>query len=174
MIVAKGEPAGDVLGEGPEALAHPLPDRLERFEPICPVAGVKADALGRTVVDGNEHRGLALAGHHRGQVATPHLIDPLGGDRAVMGSRATRPAGTLMRQQAVLAHQPQDAAAAGAEAGKAQPRPQLAVALAMKGTGLQELPDLPRQVLVRHCAEWPRSPAFERLRSVAMAVDGGP
>jgi hypothetical protein len=32
-----------------------------------------------------------------------------------MGSRATRPAGTLMRQQAVLAHQPQDAAAAGAE-----------------------------------------------------------
>ena len=55
---------------------------------------------------------LPLAGHHRGQVGAPHLIDPLGGDRAVVGPRAVRPSGTLVRQQAILAHEPQNAASA--------------------------------------------------------------
>ena len=66
-----------------------------------------------------------------------------------------RAAGTLMGQQAMLAHQPQDAAPAGADAGEAQPRPQLAVALAMERAVLQELPDRPHQVLVRHRTERP-------------------
>jgi hypothetical protein len=80
---------------------------------------MNADALGRAVIDGDEHGSLPLARHDRGQVGAPHRIHPLGGDRAVMGPRAVRPAGTLVRQQAVLAPEPQDAAPAGADAGKA-------------------------------------------------------
>ena len=64
VIVAKGEAAGDILSERPEALAHRLPDRLEGLEAIGAMAGVKADAFGRAMVDRHEHRGLALAGHH--------------------------------------------------------------------------------------------------------------
>jgi hypothetical protein len=75
------------------------------------------------MIDRDEHRGLALAGHDRRQVGAPHEIDALGGDGAVVGARAPRPARALMRQQAVLAHQPQDAAPAGADAVEAQPRP---------------------------------------------------
>ena len=60
------------------------------------------------MIDGHEHRGLALAGHHRGQVGAPHQIDPFGGDRAIMCLWAVRSADALMGQQAVLAHQPQD------------------------------------------------------------------
>ena len=83
MIVAERETAGDVFGESAQALAHRLPDRLERLEAIRPPAGVDADALGRALgrlslpswrngpsalpmmIDRNEHRGLAFAGHHR-------------------------------------------------------------------------------------------------------------
>src|SRR4051794_4553201 len=53
--------------------------------------------------------------------------------------------GTLLRQQAVLAREPQDTAAAGADAGEAPPRPELAVALAVEGAARQELSDLPGQ-----------------------------
>ena len=59
-----------------------------------------------------------------------------------------RSADTLMRQQAVLTRQPKDTAPAGADALETQPRPKLAVALAMKGAGLQKLPDLRHQILV--------------------------
>ncbi len=34
VIVAKGEAMGDVLGEGAEALAHRLPDRLQGLEAV--------------------------------------------------------------------------------------------------------------------------------------------
>jgi hypothetical protein len=54
VIVAKGEAMGDVLGEGAEALAHALTDRLECLEAIGAAAGVKADALGRAMSDGHD------------------------------------------------------------------------------------------------------------------------
>ena len=61
------------------------------------MAGVDADALGRAMINSDEYRRLALAGHDRGQIAAPHYVDPLSGDPAVMGSRAMlRAAGTLM------------------------------------------------------------------------------
>src|SRR4051794_23931948 len=113
MIVAELKAGGGALGEGAKMLAHALTNGLERLEAIGASAGVEANALGRAVIDGNEHRRLTLAGHDRGQIAAPHDVDPLGGDRAVVGSRAMRAAGTLMRQQAMLAHEPQDAAPTG-------------------------------------------------------------
>jgi hypothetical protein len=174
VIVAQRQTVGHVLAEGAEALAHPLPDRLERLEAIPAAAGVEADALGRAVIDGDEHRGLALASHHRGQVGAPHKINAVGGDRAVVGARAARAASTLVRQQTMLARQPQDAAPAGTDAGGAQPCPYLPVALAMKWAGRQKLPNRPHQLLVRHRAERPGPPALDRPQPGAMAVDGRP
>src|SRR4051794_25667557 len=52
-------------------------------------------------------------------------------------------------------------------------RHQLAVALAMEGALGQQLPDLPHQVLVRHRAGRPGSPAFAGL-GVTVAVHGRP
>src|SRR3954454_3895061 len=85
-----------------------------------------------------------------------------------------RRAHPLVRQEAVLAREPEDAAAAGADAREAQPRPQLAVALAVKGAGGQELPDLLDQAIVRHRAERPGPLGGGFARSVPMAVDGRP
>src|SRR3954454_24624520 len=85
-----------------------------------------------------------------------------------------RRAHPLVGQQAVLAREPQDAATAGADAGEAQPRPQLAVALAVEGAGGQEPPDLLDQAVVRHRAERPGSLGGGSARSVPMAVDGRP
>src|SRR3954453_16640242 len=65
VIVAQPQAGGDVLGERAEALAHRLPDRLERLEAVGAATGVDADAPGRAVVDGDEHRGPALAGRDR-------------------------------------------------------------------------------------------------------------
>src|SRR4051794_41300105 len=80
--------------------------------------------------------------------------------------------GTLVRQQAVLAREPQDAAA-GANPREAQPRPQLTIALTVEGAVLQQLPDLPDQGLVRHRADRPRPPPLAAIRA-AVAVDGRP
>jgi hypothetical protein len=78
-----------------------------------------------------------------------------------------------MRQQAVLAREPEDAAAAGADALEAQPRPQLAVALAVEGAVPQQLPDRLDQGLVRHRAERTGPPTLAVGRA-AVAVDGRP
>ena len=136
VVVAEPKAGSDALGEAAVALPDGLLDRLESLEAVGAAAGVDADALGRAVIDGDEHGGLALAGHDRGQVGAPHDVHPLGGDRAVVGPRAVWPAGTLVRRQAVLAHEPQDAASAAADAGEAQPGPQPAVTLPMGGLSL--------------------------------------
>src|SRR3954467_5855227 len=65
------------LGERAEALAHRLLDRLERLKTIGATTGMDTDAFGRAVVNGDEDGSLALAGHHRGQIAAPHRIDPI-------------------------------------------------------------------------------------------------
>src|SRR5215212_5686616 len=75
------------------------------LEAIGAAAGMKTDALGRAVIDGDDcsvtvsaarvsslQGSLTLAGHDRGQIGAPHDIHPLGGDRAVVGARAVRPA----------------------------------------------------------------------------------
>src|SRR3954447_14890377 len=174
VIVAQLEAGGDVPGERTEALAHRLPDRLERLEAIGAATGVDADALGRAVVDGDEHRGLAFASRDRGQVGAPHQVDPLGGDRAVVGLRAPWPAGALVGQQAVRPHEPQDTAAAGADAGEAQPGPQLAVALAVERAVRQELSDRRCQALVRYGAARPGPLALAGRQGTSVAVDGSP
>src|SRR4051794_3766947 len=113
---------------------------------------------------------LAFASDDAGQVGAPHDVDPLGGDPAVMGSRAMRAAGTLMGQEAMLAHQPQDATPAGADTGEAQPRPQLAVALAMKRAAGQELADRCHQVVIRRGPAWPRPLALRHAGWAAVAI----
>jgi hypothetical protein len=125
MVVAEPETNRDSLGEGAGAVTLPyrLSDRVERLEAVGTAAGVNADAFGRAMIDRDEHRRLALAGHHRGQVGRPHDIDLLSDDGAVVGLRAARSAHPLMCQEAMCPHQSQDPAAAGADAGKAQPRP---------------------------------------------------
>src|SRR3954463_9626384 len=85
-----------------------------------------------------------------------------------------RPARWCANRRAVLAHEPQDAAPAGADAGKAQPGPQLAVALAMKGTVPEQLLDRCHQAFVRHRALRPGSPADGLLRVTTVSVNGGP
>src|SRR3954452_2314979 len=91
----------------------------------------------------------------------------------IVPSCALGPPGALRCQQAVRPHEPQDAAAAGADAGEAQPGPELAVTLAVEGAVPQELPDRLDQGLVRHRADRPGPPTLALIRA-AVAVDGRP
>jgi hypothetical protein len=50
VVVAQLQAARDALGEGAEAGAHALAERLERLEPRRPAGGVDADTLGRAVI----------------------------------------------------------------------------------------------------------------------------
>src|SRR5512134_3844215 len=64
-----------------------------------------------------------------GHVGPPQDVHGVGGDGAVV--RLLRPlADPVRRQQPILPHQPPDASGGAADPGKAQPRPDLAVALA--------------------------------------------
>src|SRR4051812_49713100 len=130
VVVADREAAGDLLREAAEVPPHPLAERVERLEPVGTVAGVDADAPGRAVVDGDEDRGLTLAGGRGGQVGAPHHVDRLGDDRAVV---AARRAGPRRGEQVGLPHQPRHAPPRGAGTAVAQAGPDLAVALAAGG-----------------------------------------
>src|SRR3954464_11365782 len=107
VVGAQPQAGGDVLGERAAALAHRLLDRLERLEAVGAPAGMDADALGPAGGDGDEKRGRALPGPPRGEGGPPRPVPPLGRDRPVVGPRAVSTPGTLVRQQAVLARQPQ-------------------------------------------------------------------
>ena len=72
----------------------------------------------------------------------PHSVGPLGADGPVVGlgtSGFAHPVGGLKPR---LPHQATHPLLAGADAREAQPRPHLAVALAMEGRVLQDLPDV--------------------------------
>ena len=91
-----------------------------------------ADALAGAVVDGKEHPDPTVSdGHGLGHVGAPHCVHRRGGDGAVMGTLPGT-ADAVRREQAVLAHQPPDPPGRGADAGMAQPGPDLPVALAMQ------------------------------------------
>src|SRR5687767_6571893 len=69
-------------------------------------------------------------------------------DGAVVRPRAMGTADPAWCQQAMLPHQAQHAALGGADAGEAQPRPDLAMALAVEGTRREQRADRPDQRLV--------------------------
>ena len=111
---------------------------------------MEADAVGAAVVDGDEHRRLALAGPGGGQVGAPHRVHRLGDDGAVVGARAAGRADPRGGEQAVHAHQPQHPALGGAHAGVAQPGPDLPVPLAVEGAGGEHGADRLQQRRIRH------------------------
>ena len=82
----------------------------------------------------------------RGSSMPSHRVDRLGDDRAVVRAWAARHPAAPWREQAVLAHQPQDAPLGGAGAGVAQPCPHLTMPLAVEGTGGQYGPDRLQEV----------------------------
>ena len=162
VVVAQLEARSDALGEGAEAGADTLPDRLEGLEAGGSARGVDADALGRAMVDGDEDRGLPLGGQGRGQIAAPHRVDPLGSDRAVVRLWAVRAADPAWRLQAVLSGQPQDPALGGADAGEAEPGPDLPVAFAMERSSGEQVADHVDQLIVRHRSDRARSPGLSQ------------
>src|SRR4051812_35323981 len=177
VVMAEGETFGRVLLDGTKVAQDALAHRLECLEAVAGARGMAADALAGAVVDGNEHPGPALLGSHGfGHVGAPHDIHGGGGDGAVMGALLGA-ADPMRRQQAVLAHQPPDPPGRGADAGMAQPGPDLAVALAMQtraedlGTNVLEQLGIragPDRAAARRCGR--RLDAGRR----AMAVDRSP
>src|SRR5215475_5457045 len=73
-------------------------------------------------------------------------------------------------QQAMLPHQAQHAALGGADAGEAQPRPDLAMALAMEGTRSEQPADYGDQRLVRHRSDRTRPLPGTRLLASASSI----
>src|SRR4051794_7051436 len=92
---------GRVLRKRPEAVEHAMVDRLQGREAGCPGGGVDADALGRAVVDGDEHGSLSLASPGRRQVGAPHRVHLVGDEGAVVVAWTPRRADTRGRGQAV-------------------------------------------------------------------------
>jgi hypothetical protein len=131
----------DIGADRSEAAPDALADRLERLVARRLRAAMDADALGRAGIDGDEQRGLPLAGGAGRDIGPPHLIPARHGDRAVLGARPARRSRPLTRQQAMIAHHPQHPARAGADAGVTQPRPGLPGALAVERAGGQRRAD---------------------------------
>src|SRR5919199_2709609 len=123
------------------------------------------------MINRDEDGGLSFAGHDRRQVGAPHRVHLLGDYRAVVRARPSRSAEPLGSEQPVLAHQPQHAAAGGADPGHAQSRPDLAIALAVKAAGAEALADDHDQLAVAHRAD--RTGAAGGPRRAMMPVHAG-
>src|SRR5512132_1786051 len=145
VVVAKLQPRCHVVADRAEVAAHPLPDRLQGLEAVGALVGVDADAFAVAVVDGDEDVGYALdQGDGLAHVGAPPDVHGLGGDDTVVHS--VRPlADPVRHQQTVLPHQPPHPSGRGADAGKAQSRPDLAVALAGEAALGDRLPDMLQQ-----------------------------
>jgi hypothetical protein len=149
VIVPQPHASRDGFAESTELFLHGLPPWLEGFQPRAAFGCLNAQAIGRIVVDHSEDRHLAILSRKaRRRVDAPHLVGPLGEDRAVVAlglDRLRLPPG---RQQAVLAHQLQHAPLGRAHARQPQPRPHLAVALAMEGRAGDGLRDLASEFFI--------------------------
>src|SRR5947209_2714785 len=152
-------------------LAYALAERFKRFEAGGTPGGMDADAFGRAVIHGNEHRGLALAGNGRCQVGAPHRVYRLGNYGPVMAARTVRRSDPRRGEQVVLPHEPQHPAFRGSHARDPQSRPHLAVAFAIKGASGEDGPDCREQWLVRHRPDWATALRSRPSRSL-MPVDG--
>lgn len=141
---------GDSFREAAELFAHRLAHWLQRLEPRAAFGGVDAKAVGRVTVEpgGNSHLSIPESEARRG-VDAAHLVGLLGQDGPLVPFRFDGRRLPLRRQQLVFAHQPQHAPQGGAHASQAQPRPHLAVAIAVKGLLRNRAPDLAHQLLVR-------------------------
>src|SRR3954470_4121316 len=170
VIVAHRQTAGDRLGEPAEMLPYALADRLQGLEAGGPCMRVDADAFGGTMIECDEHRGLAFASDRRRQVGAPHRIDRVRDDGAVVIARPPRRADPRRREQIVLAHQPQHPAQRGAGPGMTQSCPDLAVPLAMERAGGKHAADRRRQRLIRHRTERPAPLRRRRHRGGEMAI----
>src|SRR3712207_6410116 len=132
MVVPECQAFGDDAADRAEVAPDGLADRLERLEAVAGPRDMVAGAFAGAVVDGDEHPRPALPdGHGLGHVGAPHDVDRVGGDGAGMLTWLG-PADTVRREQAMLTHQPPDPPGGGADAGMAQPGPDLAVALAVQ------------------------------------------
>ena len=141
---------GDALGEASELFAHRLAHRLQRLEPRAATGHVDAQAAGRAVADHGEDGKLSIPESEASRgVDAPHLVGPPGQDGSLVPLRLDRLRLPLRRQQFVLAHQAQHAPQRRPHAGQPQPRPNLAVAFAVEGRGLDRAPDLPGELLIR-------------------------
>jgi hypothetical protein len=84
----------------PPKCGDALAVRLERLVAGAVEGGMDADACRRAVIDGDEHRHLtAHDGEGCGHVGSPHRVDGLGDDRAVVASRAAGAAVPGRRRQ---------------------------------------------------------------------------
>src|SRR5262249_44389717 len=107
-VEADPEPAGDVLRESAEYLAHALAQRLQRRPAIPALGGVPAHELAPAVIDGAEEPAPAvLLGVETRRVGAPHLIRARGGDRAGVGRIAIRRAHAPRGEPMMDSHQPQ-------------------------------------------------------------------
>src|SRR3954468_3973898 len=125
------------------------------------------------MIDGDKHRDLALTYDGRGQVGAPHRVHRLGDDGAVVVARASGRADPRGGEEIVLAHEPQHPAFGRANASHAQPGPDLAVTLAVKGAGAQDGTDRLQQGRIRYRPNRTGTPRRFGPRGGKMAVDGG-
>src|SRR5436309_188426 len=148
-VAADPEPAGDVLREATEHVAHALAQWLERGPAITDLRGVPPDELVDAVIDRTEEPAPAvLLGVEAGRVGAPHLIRPRRGDRAGVRRIAVRRPLAPWRQELMLAHQPQDALAADGEPAMGEPRADLPVALAVERRRDEHRPDRRNELAV--------------------------
>jgi hypothetical protein len=80
-----------------------------------------AEALARAVVDHHEDSGVSLVGQVAGGIDGPHLVGLRGGDRAVVRIGTAHAGRTILGENAVLAHDPDDSAHRGTDVFATRP-----------------------------------------------------
>src|SRR5215831_7011892 len=141
-VAADREAPGDVLLEVAESMAHPLANGLQGCPAIPELRHVPAQELVDPVVDDPEEPAppLALGVEARG-IGAPHHVWSVGDDPPGVGGVAVRWAEPVRREQAVVAHQAQDALPTDRQPTMSKPGADLPVPLAVERVRCEDGPD---------------------------------
>ena len=180
VVVAELRARRDLVPVPPLREVDRLAQALDGLESRAAPRGAHPEAFARAVVDDHPMifmgGGVSLVGEASGGVDGPHLIGCLGRDRAVVGVWPAHAGRPVAGEDAVLAHDPEDATHRSAHAALlTEPRPDLAVAFADEEVRGEDGADLGEDLIV---GEEGLRAAFHGdlwlgVRQRLVALDGG-
>ena len=108
MVMAKGQPFGDVFAKFAKTFPNPPADWFKGFKAGSAFGGMDSHTFHGAMIHGKENGDLSLiGGQTRGLINPPHLIDSLGDDLAIMRFSPDRVFDAARGKQIVLLHEPQ-------------------------------------------------------------------
>jgi hypothetical protein len=133
MVMSQGQALSSLRCEATKIVSYSLFQGFQGLESGALFGGMNTNTFQGTVIHGKEDSRLAVfGGESSSHICAPHIVDPIGGDSAVMDSWPRGAAPAMRRQELVFSHQTQNPSFRGSDASIAESGPHFAISFPMK------------------------------------------